>query len=704
MATALTTALGILCVALTSSIQRYYASKIALQSASYQSPHFQMREPKHTSSTSIEPNEQIPLSLPLNADLSITMTLGSKPRRSTKKYRAVKRPDGIIVEHPRYRPAGTSQKPTRNPERNLVSLDHVGAQEKHTQGAGPNSMEHDLMGISMGMDISVRAVPVDAMGSDNYTRLGRGRGGYNEVVRELTPVHIMANGKMAVLDVLQQFSNINPLFFAIVGLALTACAIGALSYSHRVPKNAPPQVKDDLPVVGALGFWTRRWEWWSERRDQSKTGTFSFHAGPNMIVALSGDRGRQLFFESKDLGFTEGYAVLFGNSPKASRTITAEDNNLSFSAMFHRRLNFFLKNDQFRRKLPILISDTKQALEAIKNEPSGRTNPFESLYRIVFRLTIRMVGATEIADDPQMLEEVLKMFETIESSSTATSVLFPKLPSPALLKRNWAGAQLYMMIDKIIKKRAASDEKHDDALQYLLDQGDRAERVAQFVVGALFAGLLNSGINVAWVMSYLATSPEWLAKANDEVRSNAARYAKNPNAPLLQQLDDVPTEAWEAEFPVIDMCLRDSLRLNLLGTAFRRNISGKNIPTGNGDEVIPPGAFVTYAPGDIHYDPEIYPDPQKWDPARYMPDRAEDKKKAAHGFLGWGSGRHPCLGMRFAKLEQNIITAYFIATFDFKLEDESGNVLTVAPLVDPNWHSAHKPKELQFLRVTTKQV
>ncbi|KAI4945100.1 hypothetical protein J4E91_008077 [Alternaria rosae] len=399
-----------------------------------------------------------------------------------------------------------------------------------------------------------------------------------------------------------------------------------------------------------------------------------------MIVALSGDKGRQLFFESKDLGFTEGYAVLFGNSPQVPNTITNEDKNLSFGTIFHRRLNFFLKNDQFRHKLPVLISDIKHALEAIKNEPSGRTNPFESLHRIVFRLTISMI-----------LEEVLKMFEMIESSATATSVLFPKFPSPALLKRTYAGAQLYMTIDKIIKKRAASSEKHDDALQYLLDQGDRAERVAQFVVGALFAGLLFSGINVAWVTSYLATSREWLAKANDKVRSNAARYAKNPNAPLLQQLYNVPIEAREAEFPVIDMCLGDSLRLNLLGTAFRRNISGKSIHTGNGDEVIPSGAFVTYAPGDIHYDPEIYPDPQKWDPARYLPERAEDKKKAARGFVGWGSGRHPCLGMRFAKLEQKIITAYFIATFDFKLEDESGNVLSVAPLVD---HNGHKLKEI----------
>jgi cytochrome P450 len=115
-----------------------------------------------------------------------------------------------------------------------------------------------------------------------------------------------------------------------------------------------------------------------------------------------------------------------------------------------------------------------------------------------------MLGAAEIADDPQKLEEALKMFEMIDSSATATSVMFPKFPSPALLKRSYAGARLYMMIDKIIKKRAASGEKHDDALQYLLDQGDRAERIVQFVVGALFAGLLNSGINVAWVSRFRA--------------------------------------------------------------------------------------------------------------------------------------------------------------------------------------------------------
>ncbi|KAL6710615.1 hypothetical protein ACN47E_008663 [Coniothyrium glycines] len=480
-------------------------------------------------------------------------------------------------------------------------------------------------------------------------------------------------------------------------------AIAHTLFIRRIPSNAPPEVGDNLPISGAFGFWTERWTWFRRRRDQSNTGNFSFHAGPNTIVALSGDKGRQLFFDSKDLGFAEGYAVLFGQAPKVREMDTGEGKDDDLNNHFSRRLTYLLKNEQFRKKLPILISDTQEAMEAIRNDPSGRTNPFESLYRIVFRLTIRMVGADDIADDPKMLEETLRLFEMIDSSATATSVMFPKFPSPAVLKRTYAGARLYMMVENIIKKRAASDEKHDDALQYMLDQGDRTFKIVEFIVGALFAGLLNSGINAAWVMCYLATSPEWLAKAQDEVRTTAAKYARDPNASLRHQLDDVPLEAWEGEFPIVDMCLRDSIRLNLLGTAMRRNISGKAIPTGHGNEVIPPGAFVTYATGDIHLDPEIYRDPLKWDPARYLPERAEDKKKSVHGFLGWGVGRHPCLGMRFAKLEQNIITAYFIASFDFKLEDKACRPLSVAPLIDINRHSAHKPKNLQFLRVVSKE-
>jgi hypothetical protein len=59
--------------------------------------------------------------------------------------------------------------------------------------------------------------------------------------------------------------------------------------------------------------------------------------------------------------------------------------------------------------------------------------------------------------------------------------------------------------------------------------------------------------------------------------------------------------------------------------------------------------------------------------------------------------------MRFAKLEQNIITAYFVASFDFDLQDKHGNKMDVAPLTDFNRHSAHKPKTPQYLKVTARE-
>lgn len=472
-------------------------------------------------------------------------------------------------------------------------------------------------------------------------------------------------------------------------------------YIRRIPADAPCAAIDNYPVTGPWGFWTERWDWYRRRRDQSKTGNFSFHAGPNTIVALTGEEGRKLFFESRELGFAEGYAVLFGSAPQTEQYDTekgAED----VANHFARRLAVLLKNDQFRRKLSTLTSDTHEAIDAIKNHPSGRTNPFESVYRLVFRLTIRLVGAREIADNADLLEEVLKLFEYIEASATATSIILPKFPSPAVLKRTYAGARLYMIVENIVKKRAASDEKYDDALQYLLDEGDRTHKIIEFIVGALFAGLLNSGINASWVLCYLATSPEWLAKCRYEITAVTAKYSQDSTKPLRHQLDDVPLEAWESDFPTIDLCLRDSIRLNLLGTAFRKNISGHALPTGKGMEIIPPNAVVTYATADVHQDPSVYPNPEVWDPARYLPGREEDKK-VPHAFLGWGVARHPCGGMRFAKLEQNIITAYFLASFDFTLENEYGQKLDAAPKIDQNGHSACKPKNPPYLRVIVRE-
>jgi sterol 14-demethylase len=61
--------------------------------------------------------------------------------------------------------------------------------------------------------------------------------------------------------------------------------------------------------------------------------------------------------------------------------------------------------------------------------------------------------------------------------------------------------------------------------------------------------------------------------------------------------------------------------------------------------------------------------------------------------------------MRFAKLEQNIITAYFLSMFDFELCDAEGNRIKRLPDQwenHNNW-SASKPKKRVKLRYQLRE-
>ena len=216
------------------------------------------------------------------------------------------------------------------------------------------------------------------------------------------------------------------------------------------------------------------------------------------------------------------------------------------------------------------------------------------------------------------------------------------------------------------------------------------------MIGALFAAQQNSGINAGWVLLYLATNAKWNAIARKEVLDVANKHFSDPSMPLVQKLAALPYDAWENEFPMLYLCLKDSIRLHANGACFRRNTSGRDIVIGK--EVVPPGSFASYHIADVHLDPEIYPDPEIWDPSRYLPGREEDKKRPM-GWLGWGAGRHPCVGMKFARLEQNIIIAHFLATFDFEICDRTGKTVSEAPATDFNAYATGKPRDPTFLRI-----
>jgi len=131
---------------------------------------------------------------------------------------------------------------------------------------------------------------------------------------------------------------------------------------------------------------------------------------------------------------------------------------------------YYLTN--IRIGLSRLIGDTRTRLNELAASPTGITDPFDSIYDIVFQLTMRTVGCKEIAEDPVLLKKTLKYFEVVEQSATASTIIFPWAPSPAKIRRTYAGGRLFMIFKNIVDERKKTGRREDDPLQHLIDLGD----------------------------------------------------------------------------------------------------------------------------------------------------------------------------------------------------------------------------------------
>ncbi|KAJ0108112.1 hypothetical protein J7T55_007231 [Diaporthe amygdali] len=477
-----------------------------------------------------------------------------------------------------------------------------------------------------------------------------------------------------------------------------------IQWQPSFPKTAPKQIKEGYPLLGALRLFTKRADFCNDALAQSKTGNFSFYFGKHRLVGVSGIEGRKTFFDSKDMNMSEGYAVMFTASPQVGKQ-NEPGAASEFSQWFSRTITKLMKKENFVRNLRLLTTDTATALDAIVKRNGGNTgifDPFDDIYKIVYQLTMRTVGATEIAESPQLMNRTLGLFEEIEENMSTTRIIFPWLPTLGYIRQTLAGGKLYVVFDKIAKERKKTGKTHEDAFQFLLDTGEDMVRILTFTLGALFAGQLNSGINAGWLFCYLATNPEWYGRVQAEVDAAIKKHRTSPSQTPAEVLATLSLEDWESEFPMIDLSLRECIRFQLVGTAFRKNISGRDVPIGKSGEVVPRDGFAIYLLDEIHFNPAVYTNPNEWDPSRYLPERAEDKKEPL-SYLGWGVGRHPCLGMRFAKLEMSIIGALFVAMFDFELCDEKGVKMDRAPFTSRNRHSAAKPDEPMRLRYKVRQ-
>lgn len=102
---------------------------------------------------------------------------------------------------------------------------------------------------------------------------------------------------------------------------------------------------------------------------------------------------------------------------------------------------------------------------------------------------------------------------------------------------------------------------------------------------------MNTGFNTSRVLCYLAESPEWRAKCLGEIEATLSKYRQSDSETSADVLPRLKIDDWESGFPSLELCLRESVRLNVPVASVRQNLSGHDIPIAGSSQVIPNGMF-----------------------------------------------------------------------------------------------------------------
>jgi cytochrome P450 len=175
----------------------------------------------------------------------------------------------------------------------------------------------------------------------------------------------------------------------------------------------------------------------------------------------------------------------------------------------------------------------------------------------------------------------------------------------------------------------------------------------------------------------LAANPEWQHRLRAEVSTLG-----------LGPQDATTFDKLEA-MPLSEMAFKEAMRMKPPVPSMPRRATRD---FSFGGYAMPAGTLVSVNPLFTHHMPEIWPDPEDFDPMRFT-DAAQ---RARHRFawVPFGGGAHMCLGLHFAYMQAKCFARHFLQNLSVSLE----------PGYTPDWQMWPIPKPKDGLRVTLTPI
>ncbi|KAJ4433396.1 hypothetical protein ANN_15655 [Periplaneta americana] len=180
----------------------------------------------------------------------------------------------------------------------------------------------------------------------------------------------------------------------------------------------------------------------------------------------------------------------------------------------------------------------------------------------------------------------------------------------------------------------------------------------------MFEGHDTTSAGMCWALYMLGLHPEVQAKAFEE---QERVFQGSTRSVTMKDL---------SEMKYLEQVIKESLRL-YPSVPFIGRLLNEDIEIGG--YKLPAGCILTLHIYQVHRNPKQFPNPHKFDPDNFLPERIA--KRHPYAYVPFSAGPRNCVGQKFALLEEKTVLSYMLRNFKWSSLDKVEDIKLVAELV-----------------------
>ncbi|OEL26774.1 Cytochrome P450 716B1 [Dichanthelium oligosanthes] len=458
-------------------------------------------------------------------------------------------------------------------------------------------------------------------------------------------------------------------------LAIVAALLVSLPVLYRLlfagagdktSKKAVPPGSFGLPVVGhtlsLLGaLRSNTAEDWLRRRvaaygPVSRLSLFGYRT-----AFLVGPAANKFLFTSPALTTmnTEAFRRMVGR--RTVRDVVGDEH-----ARVRAMMVQFLRLDAVKRYVAGMDAEVRRHLDAhwrgrgaVAVMPSMKSLTFDVMSTVLFGLGRDSAVRRELSAEFQQLVQGIW--------SVPLNLPFTRFSRCLAASRRGRRAVAAVIEERRAKLERGESSPADDIITHMLSKGLADEQITDNVMFLMVAAHDTSAALITFLLRHLDANKDAYAKVLHE-QEEIARCKAAGEALSWEDLCKM-RYTWAAAMET----------LRLVPPAFsmlRRALTDVEY----GGYLIPKGWQVMYATNMTHWDLAIFPDPGRFDPARFEDPSAIPP----YGFVPFGGGARICPGNEFSKVETLVAVHHIVTRFRWKLAAGCDGSFSRSPMPYPS--------------------